>query len=35
MNSRFYFVVVVGSCTGKQALAVDVDYGIDLMEAFS
>lgn len=35
MNSKFYFVVVVLSCTGKEALAVDVDYGIDLMEAFS
>lgn len=35
MNNKFYFVVVVGSCTGKEAVAVDVDYGIDLMEAFS
>lgn len=35
MNNKFYFVVVVGSCAEKEALAVDVDYGIDLMEAFS
>lgn len=35
MNSKFYFVVVVSSSTGKEALAVDVDYGIDLMEAFA
>ncbi len=35
MNNKFYFVVVVSNSTGKEALAVDVNYGIDLMEAFS
>lgn len=35
MNNKFYFVVVVSNSTGKDALAVDVNYGIDLMEAFS
>lgn len=34
MNNKFYFVVVVSNSTGKEALAVDVNYGIDLMEAF-
>lgn len=32
---KFYFVIVVASCTGREALSVDVDFGLDLMDAFA
>lgn len=32
---KFYFVIVVASCTGREALSVAVDFGLDLMDAFA
>lgn len=32
---KFYFVIVVASCTGREALPVAVDFGLDLMDAFA
>ena len=32
---KFYFVIVVAKHTGREAVAVQVDFGLDLMDAFS
>lgn len=32
---KFYFVIVVAKHTGREALPVQVDFGLDLMDAFS
>lgn len=34
-DTQFYYVIVTSSCTGKEALAVSVDYALDLMDAFA
>ena len=32
---KFYYVILVESCAGKEALAVQVDSGVDLMDSFA
>lgn len=32
---KFYFVILVSKRTGREAVAVQVDFGLDLMDAFS
>lgn len=32
---KFYFVILVSRHTGREAVAVQVDFGLDLMDAFS
>lgn len=29
--NKFYYTIITRSCTGKEALAVRVDEGVDLM----
>lgn len=35
MSNKFYYTIITRSCTGKEALAVQVDEGVDLMYAFA
>lgn len=32
---KFYFVILVSKRTGRESVAVQVDFGLDLMDAFS
>ena len=33
--NKFYYTIITSSCTGKEAVAVQVDEGVDLMESFA
>lgn len=35
MSNKFYYTIITRSCTGQEAVAVQVDGGVDLMDSFA
>lgn len=35
MSNKFYYTIITNNSTGKEALAVQVDEGVDLMDSFA